>query len=107
MAVDLIIIIIMVSSIFIGVKKGLISCVIDIAAIVVALILAIILCRPITNAVIENTNFDENLSQTISQNIPLSDTDFKVDENSNLPKGIVDYINGCLLYTSPSPRDCS
>ena len=93
MAVDLIILIIMVSSIFIGLKKGLISCIIDIAAVIVALILAILLCRPITNVVIENTNFDENLATTISQNIPLSDTDFKVEANTNLPEGIVNYIN--------------
>ena len=105
MAVDLIIIIIMVSSIFVGLKKGLISCIIDIAAVVVALILAILLCRPITNAVIENTNFDENLAQTISQNIPLSDTDFKVEENSNLPEGIVNYINGITENVNTSKEE--
>ena len=104
MAVDLIIIIIMVSSIFVGLKKGLISCIIDIAAVVVALILAILLCRPITNAVIENTNFDESLAQTISQNIPLSDTDFKVEANSNLPEGIVNYINGITENVNTSKR---
>ncbi len=93
MVVDLIILIIMVSSIFVGLKKGLISCIIDIAAVIVALILAILLCRPITNVVIENTNFDESLATTISQNIPLSDTDFKVEANTNLPEGIVNYIN--------------
>lgn len=93
MVVDLIILIIMVSSIFVGLKKGLISCIIDIAAVIVALILAILLCRPITNVIIENTNFDESLATTISQNIPLSDTDFKVEANTNLPEGIVNYIN--------------
>ena len=105
MAVDLIIIIIMVSAIFVGLKKGLISCIIDIAAVVVALILAILLCRPITNAVIENTSFDESLAQTISQNIPLSDTDFKVEENSNLPKGIVNYINGITESVNTSKEE--
>ena len=105
MAVDLIIIIIMVSSIFVGLKKGLISCIIDIAAIIVALILAILLCRPITNVVIENTTFDESLAQTISQNIPLSDTDFKVDESSTLPEGIINYINGITENVNTSKEE--
>lgn len=105
MAVDLIIIIIMVSSIFVGLKKGLISCIIDIAAVIVALILAIILCRPITNVVIENTNFDESLATTISQNIPLSDTDFKVEANTNLPEGIVNYINGITENVNTSKEE--
>ena len=105
MAVDLIIIIIMVSSIFVGLKKGLISCIIDIAAVIVALILAIILCRPITNVVIENTNFDESLATTISQNIPLSDTDFKVEANTNLPEGIVNYINSITENVNTSKEE--
>ena len=105
MAVDLIILIIMVSSIFVGLKKGLISCIIDIAAVIVALILAILLCRPITNVVIENTNFDESLATTISQNIPLSDTDFKVEANTNLPEGIVNYINGITENVNTSKEE--
>ena len=105
MAVDLIILIIMVSSIFVGLKKGLISCIIDIAAVVVALILAILLCRPITNIVIENTNFDESLAKTISQNIPLSDTDFKVEANTNLPEGIVSYINSITENVNTSKEE--
>ena len=105
MAVDLIILVIMVSSIFVGLKKGLISCIIDIAAVIVALILAILLCRPITNVVIENTNFDESLSTTISQNIPLSDTDFKVEANTNLPEGIVNYINGITENVNTSKEE--
>lgn len=105
MAVDLIIIVIMVSSIFVGLKKGLISCIIDIAAVIVALILAILLCRPITNVVIENTNFDESLATTISQNIPLSDTDFKVEANTNLPEGIVNYINGITENVNTSKEE--
>lgn len=94
MVVDIIIILIVLASVFVGIKKGLISCIIDICAVVIALILALILCRPITNIVINNTNFDENLKSTIVQNIPLNDADFKVDESTNLPKPVIEYING-------------
>ena len=93
MIVDIIIILIIVLAVFVGMKKGLISCVIDILAVIVALILAITLCRPVTNAIIDNTEFDENLRETIVQNIPLNDVDFKVEEGSNLPEPVVEYIN--------------
>lgn len=105
MIVDIIIILIMFLAIFIGMKKGFISCVIDILAVIIALILAIILCKPITNVIIDNTNFDENLKDTIVQNIPLNDVDFKVEEETNLPKPVVDYINGITSDVNTTKDD--
>ena len=105
MIVDIIIILIILGSIFVGMKKGLISCVIDILAVVVAIILAFMLCKPITNIVIANTEFDENIKKTITENIPLSDTDFKVDENSNLPKPVIEYINKITTNVNTSKED--
>ena len=105
MIVDIIIILIVAMATFAGIKKGLISCVIDILAVIIALILAVILCRPITNAIVQETNFDESIKQTISQNIPLNDVDFKVEENSNLPKPIVDYINEITANVNTSKED--
>lgn len=105
MIVDIIIILIILASVFVGIKKGLISCIVDIFAVIVALILALILCRPITNIVIENTNFDENLKATIVQNIPLNDANFKVDENTNLPKPVIEYINGITDGVATSKDD--
>lgn len=105
MAVDLIIIILILATIFAGLKKGLISCIIDIVAIIIALVLALILCRPITNIIIEKTSFDENLTQAISSNIPLSDTDFSINADSNLPQGIIDYINGITSNVNTTKED--
>lgn len=105
MIVDIIIILIVAMATFAGIKKGLISCVIDILAVIIALILAVILCRPITNVIVQETNFDESIKQTISQNIPLNDVDFKVEENSNLPKPIVDYINEITANVNTSKED--
>ena len=102
MIVDIIIILIMALAVFLGMKKGLISCIIDIVAVIVALILALLLCKPVANAIIDNTNFDENLRATIVQNIPLSNTDFKVEEGSNLPEPVVEYINGITSNVNTS-----
>lgn len=105
MIVDIIIILIVAIATFAGIKKGFISCVIDILAVIIALILAVVLCKPITNVIIQETNFNESIKQTISQNIPLNDTDFKVEENSNLPKPIVDYINEIIANVNTSKED--
>lgn len=94
MVIDIIIIAVMAGAIFLGVKKGLISCLIDVLAVIIALVLAIMLCKPISNFIIKNTNFDETIKNAIVENIPLNDADFKVQENANLPKPVVDYING-------------
>ena len=102
MIVDIIIILIMALAVFLGMKKGLISCIIDIVAVIVALILALLLCKPVANAIIDNTNFDENLRATIVQNIPLNDVDFKVEEGSNLPEPVVEYINGITSNVNTS-----
>lgn len=105
MVVDIIIILIILGSVFLGMKKGLISCVIDILAVIIAIILAFALCKPITNMVIANTNFDENIQETITKNIPLNDADFKVDESSNLPKPVIEYINDITSNVSTSKDD--
>ena len=94
MVIDIIIIAVMAGAIFLGVKKGLISCLIDVLAVIIALVLAIMLCKPISNFIIKNTNFDETIKNAIVEHIPLNDADFKVQENANLPKPVVDYING-------------
>ncbi len=45
MVIDIIIIAVMAGAIFLGVKKGLISCLIDVLAVIIALVLAIMLCN--------------------------------------------------------------
>lgn len=105
MIVDIIIILIILGSVFVGIKKGLISCVIDILAVIIAIAIAFMLCKPITNIVISNTQFDDNIKKTITENIPLNDTDFKVDEDSNLPKPVVDYINKITNNVNTSKED--
>lgn len=105
MVVDIIIILIILGFVFLGVKKGLISCIIDILAVIIAIVLAFALCKPITNIVISNTDFDENIKETITKNIPLNDADFKVDENSNLPKPVIEYINNITSNVSTSKDD--
>ena len=65
---DLILIAIFALSIFLGYKKGLIGVVFGLCAFLVSIVLTFILYIPITNAVINNTDFDEKIEEFIIEN---------------------------------------
>lgn len=65
MVVDIIIVVILALSIFLGYKKGLIELGIKAVAVIIAIVGTLILYRPITNIIVNTTNLDENIEQTI------------------------------------------
>lgn len=67
MVVDIIIIAILALSIFLGYRKGLIELGIKAVAVIIAIVGTLILYRPITNIIVDTTNLDENLQQTIME----------------------------------------
>ena len=66
--IDIIIIAIIVLSIFLGYRKGLVKMALNICAFFAALIITLVLYQPISNFVIEHTELDEKLQNTILQN---------------------------------------
>lgn len=62
---DIIVIGIIIVSTFIGYKRGLINVIFNLCAFLIALIITIFLYTPITNFVIENTEFDEKIENVI------------------------------------------
>lgn len=92
--IDLIVLAILAISIFLGYKKGLTKCIIKILSFVIALVVAAVLFKPVSNFIIEKTEIDDNIKQSII-NLTKEDVedDGKVKEDSNLPKPMVNYIN--------------
>ena len=97
--VDLVLFVIMALSIFIGYKRGLIKCAINVLSFFIAIILVIILTNPISNFIINNTKIDDNIKQSISNNLHFeNEENLKLDsENSSVPKVIADYINNNVI----------
>ena len=93
MIVDLIIIAIIAIAIFVGKMRGLTVTLVNVFSFIIALVVALVLCKPIGNALIENTKIDDNIKQTIKENIPMNDADFTINDNYNLPKQMKEYIN--------------
>lgn len=80
--------------ILIGYKKGLTKCVIKILSFVVAVVIAAILFKPISNIVIEKTEIDDNIKSAIVGIVEKDvEENGKVEEETNLPQSMVNYIN--------------
>ena len=100
--VDIIILAIMITCIFLGYKKGLIGVAVNILGFFIALIIAFILYAPISNFIINNTSIQPTLKEAISEtvapyviNAEENKEDTKEAEN-NSPKVMTDYINGFI-----------
>lgn len=74
-AIDIGIILVMVLTIIMGYKKGLIKVAISFMAIIVSLIVAIIIYKPIAKQIANNTQIDEKIENIIYEKI--KDVDFK------------------------------
>ena len=102
MIVDIIIILIFVSSIVIAYVKGLSSVIYQLASWIITIILIFVLCRPITNVIIDNTTLDENISEKIQINLEdnfgenLEEGTSISEEDSNISNSVIDLINGYI-----------
>ena len=85
--VDVIIVVLLAISIFLGYKKGLIGVVFSLCAMLLAIIITVVLYNPVTDLVIKNTEIDENIKTAIIENGILEKSE--TDEND---KSINAYI---------------
>lgn len=67
--VDLIIVGIVLLSVFLGYRKGLVTLAIGLCAFVISIVLTIMLYKPITNLIINTTNIDETIQDTIMEKV--------------------------------------
>ena len=85
--IDVVIIGIILLCVYGGYKKGLIGLAFSIASFLVALVIAFILFTPISTYVINNTEFDDNIKESIINNFNSEDTTDKGESNF-----IVNYV---------------
>lgn len=66
---DIILVAIILLFTFIGYKRGLVKVVISLIAFVLAIVIALIFYKPVSKIIIEKTQIDENISNTLYTNI--------------------------------------
>lgn len=85
---DAIIIAIIILNIFMCYRKGLVKLAVGLIAVLLAIVLSLILYKPISNAIIENTEIDEKIENIIIENFSA-----ETDENAEVRYvGIIDYL---------------
>lgn len=90
--VDIVIIAILVLSIIMGYKKGLINVIFNIFAFLLAIIITLVLYKPVSNIIIKNTDIQEKIETAIIENT-------KGEENKKEEKtenGIQKYIENTM-----------
>lgn len=107
-AVDVIILAILGVCIFFGYKRGLIGVAFKILSFLVAILITILLYKPVANYIIDHTQIDENLEQTIHQkvagNIEDQKTENKIEE-ANTSDIITNYINNIVEQTADTAKE--
>ena len=91
MIVDLIIIGILVISILMGIKIGLIKSLINLAAIFLSIVIAMLFCRPLAGFLTQHTKIDETIQSTIVKTIIGEENEIEKQEGKS-PNEIQKYI---------------
>lgn len=101
--IDLIIVGIIVLCVIVGYAKGLTGALIKIVSFVLSLIIAFILYMPLSNYIINNTQIDDMIENTIRESILKNDDQTQKEEN--MPTAITDYINQKVEDASNSVKE--
>lgn len=101
--IDLIIVGIIALCVIVGYAKGLTGALIKIVSFVLSLVIAFILYMPISNYIINNTQIDDMIENTIRESILKNDDQTKKEEN--MPTAITDYINQKVEDASNSVKE--
>ena len=101
---DLILLVCLALSIFLGYKKGLIGVAFNLCAFLVALIVTLILYNPVTNVIINNTEIDDGIKNAIIEKgvIKQEEKDEKKQEENKVNEYIEQYITSPVTNTTNS-----
>lgn len=95
--IDIVIVAIIALCLFLGYKRGLTGSLLKILSFVLAIVIAFILFKPVSNLVINHTNWDDSLKTSIEQFI--TEKTSTPEEKSSLPQVIVDYIDETMAQS--------
>lgn len=91
---DIILIALLGISIFFGYKKGLVKVAVSLFALIIAVVVTLVFYRPISNAIIKNTDWDEKIEQIIIENATKEVEEEK--QNGNILENAQNYIDNAV-----------
>lgn len=99
--IDLVILGIVLLCLIIGYIRGLTGALIKILSFILSIVIAFILFVPISNLIINNTQIDENLEQSIREMI-IKDNN---EQEEKMPEAITEYISNKIEEASDSAKE--
>lgn len=98
---DIILIAIMATSIFLGYKKGLVKVAVKLCAFLIAVIVTLILYKPVSNIIIEKTQLDEKIENIIIENgtKELEKSEEKTEEKEDFLSNMQEYVDNTVAET--------
>lgn len=91
-ALDIVLATILVLSIVLGYRKGLIKVAFNLCAFILAIIITWALYTPVTNLVLQHTDFDENIKNVIVEKGVIQVEEEKKDDKNAVSKYIEEYV---------------
>ena len=94
--VDLVIISILISNSYWGYRRGLVAVLFKVLLFIVSLLIVFLLYKPVSNSIIDNSQLDEWLSESIRESLDgtiLQDGTLMLSTESNISTAVVDLIN--------------
>ena len=91
---DIILVVILAGSIFLGYKKGLVKVAVSLFALIISLVVTLVFYRPISSAIINNTDWDEKIEQIIIENTTKKIEE--TDQNGNILEDAQKYIGNAV-----------
>ena len=95
--IDIILVLLIALSIFLGYKKGLASLAIKLCAFIIAILITFILYRPIANLIINTTSIDESIEDTIYNKVTEM---IQKDETNELTSNLIESAKQGMLEQS-------
>lgn len=96
---DIVLLVIMALSIFLGYKKGLIKVAVKLCAFLIAVIVTLVLYKPVSKVVIDNTQLDEKIESTIIENGTKKIEESDEQEKENFLNSMQKYIDKTVTQT--------
>lgn len=96
---DIIVVAIIALNIFIGYKKGLVKLAVGLIAVLASLILAALLYKPVSNVIIQNTEIDDNIKNSIIENFSAEESRTEEETDDGFIKYIEQYVDDAVNKT--------
>ena len=96
---DIILVAIIALNVFICYRKGLVKLAVGLIAVLAAIIISIVLYKPVSNIIIENTEFDEKIENTIIENFSVEVEEQQEETDNGFMKYMEKYVNDSVNKT--------